>query len=221
MKTLCLLFVFVFIAFMGFAQDTIPGQVIRVDTVKIQQVRIDTVYVPAQNPQQTQAQSQPTQTAESQQKSQGKNDKVYYGGYANFSIGKYTTIGIEPLIAYKLLPKLSVGGKISYEYFKNKNYTPKKEGSNYGVSAFSRLRIARRLYAHVEFSEMNYKLWNDTGDSKNRQWISFLYVGGGYSLPISKNASLNAEVLWDVLQNEDSPFKTVEPFFSVGIAIGF
>lgn len=216
MKTFNFLLALFFFAYAGFAQDTIRGQVIRVDTVKIEKVRVDTVYMPAQN----QAQQQVQQPQESAQKSQSKNDKVYYGGYANFSMGKYTSIGFEPLIGYKVLPKLSIGGKITYEYFKNKNYTPKKEGSNYGVAAFSRLRIARRLYAHVEFSEMNYKIYSTAEESK-RQWISFLYVGGGYSLPISKNTSLNAEVLWDVLQSDKSPYKTVEPFFSVGIAVGF
>ena len=219
MKTLYVLCVAVFLSLSTVAQDTIRGQVMRVDTIKIQQVRVDTVYVPAQG--QTQAQQPAQQSKEPQQSGQNKNDKVYYGGNVNFSIGKYTIIGIEPMIAYKIIPKLSIGGKISYEYFKNKNYTPKKEGSNYGISAFSRLRIARRFYAHVEFSEMNYKLYNDIGDKKNRQWISFLYVGGGYSLPVTKNASLNAEVLWDVLGNDDSPYKTAEPIFNVGIAVGF
>ena len=218
MKTIYFLFAFIFIAYTGFAQDTIPGQVIRVDTVKVENTRVDTVYIKEQAPAPEQAPAQ--QPQESPKQSQGKESKVYYGGYANFSFGKYTIIGFEPLIGYKLLPKLSVGAKISYEYFKNKNYSPTKEGSNYGIGAFSRLRIARRFYAHVEFSEMNYKLFNDNGD-KNREWISFLYVGGGYSLPISKNASLNAEVLWDVLQNDDSPYKTVEPLFSMGIAVGF
>jgi len=219
MKSFYLLFASVLIAFTGIAQDTVKGQVIRVDTVKIQNVRVDTVYVPSQPPAQQQVQQQQSQG--SQQKSQNKNDKVYYGGYANFSLGKYTFIGFEPFIGYKLLPKLSVGGKISYEFYKNKNYTPTKEGSNYGAAVFSRLRIARRIYAHVEFSEMNYKLYNAIGDSKNREWISFLYIGGGYSLPISKNASLNAQVLWDVLQNDNSPHKTAEPLFSVGVAVGF
>ena len=46
--------------------------------------------------------------------------------------------------------------KSSYQYYKNKNYSPTLEGSNYGVSAFTRLRIARRFYAHLEFAEMNY-----------------------------------------------------------------
>ena len=216
MKKIYFLFAFIFFTLSGFAQDTIPGQVLRVDTIKIETVRVDTVYVQEKPADQT----QPQVSNASPQKTDNKNNKVYYGGYANFSFGKYNYIGIEPLIAYKLLPKLSIGAKISYEYFKNKNYTPIKEGSNYGIGVFSRLRIARRFYAHVEFSEMNYKLYDDTGDKK-RQWISFLYVGGGFSQPITKNISINAEVLWDVLQNDDSPYKTVEPFFSVGVVAGF
>ena len=163
MKNTYLLIMLFLFANTGFAQDTIPGQVIRVDTVKIQQVRVDTVYVPEQQ----QAQNQAQQPKESQQKSQSKNDKVYYGGYANFSFGKYTIIGVEPLIGYKIIPKLSIGGKLSYEYYKNKNYSPTKEGSNYGIGAFSRLRIARRWYAHVEFSEMNYKLYNESLEKTN------------------------------------------------------
>ena len=217
MKTIYLSFAFVFLAYAGIAQDTIPGQVIRVDTVKIQNVRVDTVYVQEN----VQPQAQVQESKESQQKSQSKNDKVYYGGYANFSFGKYTIIGVEPLIAYKIIPKLSIGGKLSYEYYKNKNYSPTKEGSNYGIGAFSRLRIARRWYAHVEFSEMNYKLYNESLEKNKRQWISYLYVGGGFSQPITKNTSLNAEVLWDVLQSDKSPYKTVEPIFNVGIAVGF
>ncbi|GEM_PF-643390 len=217
MKNIYFLFIISFFGTAVFAQDTIPGQVVRVDTVVVEKVRVDTVEVQAPAENQTQAQAQQTE-----QKPQNNNaaSKVYYGGYANFSFGKYTIIGIEPIIGFKLLPKLSIGGKLSYEYFKNKNYSPTREGSNYGIGLFSRLRIARRFYAHVEFSEMNYKLFTSVDDS-NREWISFLYVGGGFSQPISKNTSINAQVLWDVLQNKNSPYKTVEPIFSVGIAAGF
>ena len=145
---------------------------------------------------------------------------MYYGGYANFSFGEYTLIGIEPLIAYKLFPKFSVGGKLSYEYVKDKRYDTDHESSNYGVSVFARRRFFRRLYAHIEFSEMNYKLYDSLGNS-SREWIPFLYLGGGASLPVSKRTSVNVEVLWDLIQNDDSPYKTVQPFFNVGIGVGF
>lgn len=216
MKSIYFLLAFIFITSAGFTQDTIPGEVIRVDTVVVEKVRVDTVEVQAPAPEQAPAE----QAQESNQQSQGKESKVYYGGYATFSFGNYTVIGIEPLIAYKLLPKFSIGAKFSYEYFKNKNYSPTREGSNYGIGVFTRLRILRRWYAHVEFSEMNYKIYSSVDESK-RQWISFLYVGGGFSQPITKNTSINAQVLWDVLQNDDSPYKTVEPIFSVGIGVGF
>lgn len=218
MKTSCLLIGSLLLTIAGFAQDSIPNQTVRVDTVVVEKVRVDTVFV------ETPAVSEQTQDQEPKEtppNTESKDDKVYYGGYANFSFGKYSVIGGDVLIAYKLLPKFSIGGKFSYEYFKNKNYSPTREGSNWGVGAFTRLRILRRWYAHLEFSEMNYKLYDATGESSNRKWIPFLFVGGGFSQPIAKNVSINLEVLWDVLQNNDSPYKTVEPTFNIGIGVGF
>lgn len=215
MKTVFLVSAFMFIACAVFAQDTIPIKKAKVDTVIVEKVRVDTVYLPVKQEIQPQEQQQ-APTAEAK----NKTKKVYFGGYANFSFGKYTVFGVEPLIGYRLLPKWSVGAKISYEYVKNKNYSPSRDVSNYGVGVFTRLRIGKRLYGHVEYSEMNYKLYDSNGDS-NRQWISFLFLGGGISLPVSKSISLNAEILWDVLQDKNSPYSTVEPFINVGIAVGF
>ena len=202
----------------GVAQDTIRGQIIRVDTVKIQQVRVDTVYVPQQKAQQS-AQQPATQKPAKQAQKINKN-KIYYGGYANLSFGKYTVIGAEPMIGYKLTPKLSVGGKFSYEYIKDKRYNEEYSTSNYGFSVFSRLRVTQGLYAHAEYSTMNYQLYYEDGSNK-RKWVPFLLVGGGISQPVTKNTWFNAEVLFDVLQNKNSPYKPWEPFFSVGFGVGF
>jgi hypothetical protein len=212
MKKIYAVLAIIFLANVGYAQDTTrTQQPHHPDTIIVERVRVDTVYLPSSG----------QESKETQQSGQAKNDKVYFGGYANLSFGKYTVIGFEPLIAYKLFPRFSIGGKFSYQYAKNKNYSPAREGSNYGISVFTRLRIARRFYAHVEFSEMNYKIYDALGEDSRREWISFLYIGGGFSQPISKRTSLNAEVLWDVLQDDDSPYKTVEPFFNVGIVVGF
>lgn len=231
MKKIKIVFALSLISIAAFAQDSIPDQnelekvdkvqaeKVITDTVRIETVRVDTVYVEKENPRPEETKTKSPE--ESTQKTSKKNDNVYYGLNATFSFGKYSFVGFEPLIAYKLLPKLSIGGKLSYEYFKNKNYSPSREGSNYGISVFTRLRILRKLYAHLEFAEMNYKLFNSTGESSSREWIPFLYVGGGISQPIAKNVSINAEVLWDILQNGKSPHKSIEPFFNVGIGVGF
>lgn len=228
MKTLYFLIATMFFAFAGFVQDTVHGQEnpvdtimdepVRADTVWVEKVRVDTVWVEKEK---VEPQQQPVQEPVSEdQKPSKKNEKVYFGGYANFSFGTYTLIGAEPLIAYKIFPKFSVGAKLSYEYVKDKRYETVQEASNYGFSLFARRRFFKRLYAHIEYSEMNYKLYDSLGDS-SRNWISFLYLGGGISLPISKSTSLNAEVLWDLINEDDSPYKTMQPFFSVGIGVGF
>ncbi|MCY1719589.1 hypothetical protein OU798_04510 [Prolixibacteraceae bacterium Z1-6] len=146
--------------------------------------------------------------------------KLYYGGYLNLSIGNYTVIGATPLVGYKVTPQFSVGGQLSYEYVKDKRYDTDYETSNYGLSVFSRYRIVPQLYVHAEFSEMNYKLYDIQGRSE-RVWVPFLWLGGGYSQPVTKNTWLNVQVLFDVINDENSPYKDWEPYFSVGFGVGF
>lgn len=149
-----------------------------------------------------------------------EKSKLYYGGYLNMSFGRYTVIGAAPLLGYKVTPKLSVGTKFSYEYINDKRFTQDYSTSNYGVSIFSRLRVTSKIYAHAEFASMNYDLYYENGES-NREWIPFFFVGGGYSRKIAKNTWLNAQILWDVIQDEDSPYNTYEPFYSIGLGVGF
>lgn len=146
--------------------------------------------------------------------------KLYVGGYMNLSFGTYTVIGLTPLVGYKISRQFSVGTQISYEYVKDKSYNVVYETSNYGLSVFSRYRILPQLYAHAEFSEMNYKFFYNDGGS-TREWVPFLWLGGGYSQPISQNTWFNAQVLIDVINNEDSPYYGYEPYFSVGFGVGF
>ena len=149
-----------------------------------------------------------------------KSSKVYYGGYLNLSFGTYTVVGAQPLVAYKVTSKFSLGTQLTYEYFSNKYSGERYSSSNYGASIFSRYRFIPQLYAHTEFSTMNYDLsYYSDGDS--REWIPFLFVGGGYSQPVSANIWLNAQVLFDVIQHENSPYADWEPFFSVGFGVGF
>lgn len=205
MKISLILLIAVFTAMFSFAQDTIQGQVIRADTIR------EAVEVPA-----TETALPPKET----KKTGLKKDKVYYGGYANLSFGNYTVIGFEPMMGYKLTPKFSLGGKLTYEYIKDKRYSSTYETSNYGFSLFSRFRITQGFYAHAEYSAMNYNLFDSSGESE-RKWVPFLFLGGGISQPISRNTWFNAEVLFDVLQNKNSPYKDWEPFFSVGFGVGF
>lgn len=147
-------------------------------------------------------------------------DKVYFGGYFNMSFGSYTLIGIEPMIGYKLLPRLSVGAKFRYDYMQDKRYAETYTASNYGASVFSRLVLFKGLYAHAEYAGYNYKFYYADGESE-REWVPFLLVGGGYTMRVGNRTSVNAQILFDVLQNDKSPYSRYEPFYSVGVGVGF
>jgi len=208
MKNFCLLILLSVFSFAGFAQDTIRREASPFDTLLFENVSDDSVKNES---------GLPVNGSQIQKPSE---KKVYYGGYLSLSFGSYTSIGVEPLLAYKLTPRYSVGTKLTYEYIHYKEGSYTYEESNYGFSLFTRLRVTQGLYTHFEYSSMNYKFYDDLGQSE-RKWVPFLFLGGGLSQPVSKNTWLNAQVLFDVLQNENSPYKDWAPFYSVGFGVGF
>jgi hypothetical protein len=151
---------------------------------------------------------------------QPKQKRVFYGGSIGMTFGNYTRFSVQPLVGYQFTPKLSGGVKGIYEYVKDKRYTPDLTASNYGGSLFSRLRFIPNAYAHAEFAYVSYEFRTASGGSE-RTGVPFLYLGGGLVQRLSPNASAYVEVLFDVLQDSNSPYDNWQPFVSVGVMAGF
>ncbi len=147
-------------------------------------------------------------------------NRVYYGGNFGLSMGSYTMIGAYPLVGFKVTPKLSAGVKLAYEYIQDKRFTTNYNTSNYGASLFARYRVLKPLYVHLEYAGMNYELYNDLGESK-REWVPFLLAGAGYSQQVGSRTWVFAQILFDVLQSDKSPYGNWEPFYSIGVGTGF
>lgn len=147
-------------------------------------------------------------------------DRIYFGGTVGLTLGNYTRISVHPLVGYKFTPKLSGGLKVIYEYISDNRYSSKYTASNYGGSLFARYRIIPPLYAHVEYAQISYELYNPLGES-SRLWVPFLYVGAGYSQRMGGGAWLNFQILFDVLQDSNSPYEQWAPFYSIGVGVGF
>ncbi|MEN8192766.1 MAG: hypothetical protein ABFS12_08100 [Bacteroidota bacterium] len=161
-------------------------------------------------------QSQPPSMHESQ-----KESKVYFGGGIGFNfLGDYFRISIEPMVGYKVTPKLSAGVKLMYEYVDDSRYRTAVTSNNYGGSVFTRYRVIPSLFAHAEFAYYSYKHRTELIEG-DRNWVPFLLLGGGYSHRIGGNTWLYAMALWDVIQDENSPYKAGEPWISVGVSVGF
>lgn len=150
-----------------------------------------------------------------------KESKIYYGGGIGFSFwGDYFRISVEPMVGYKITPQLSGGIKVTYEYINDSRSSISSTWHNYGGSLLLRYRIIPQLYAHVEYAYMSYQ-YTVSDFTSDRTWVPFLLLGGGYSQQISKNTWAYAQVLFDVIQDENSPYESGDPWISVGVSVGF
>lgn len=147
-------------------------------------------------------------------------DHLYFGGAIHLSFGDYTVIGVEPILGYRITPKLSAGVSARYDYIKDSRYTPTRETSQYGGSVFGRYRITDALYAQIEPASYNTEQFDTDGSSAGREWVPYLFMGAGYRQPLSERSWIYAQLLFDVLQDNKSPYDDWTPFLSIGIGAG-
>lgn len=146
--------------------------------------------------------------------------KIFYGGSFGLSFGSVTSIRINPLVGYKITPKLSAGVTGLYEFNSYDSYYGRQNYNNYGGSVFTRFRFIPQAYAHAEFNFISYE-FSGFNNSKYRQGVPFILLGGGFAQRIGGNTFAYAQILFDVLQDRNSPYGAWEPFYSVGVSVGF
>jgi len=178
---------------------------------------VDSVTTPAATPPPAAAAPVVATTTTSEPKP-SLRDRIYFGGSVIVSFGDVTRIGVYPMIAYKFTPKLSLGAEVGYEWLKYDNFD--QSGNNWGASIFSNYRIIPKIYAHAEYQMVNYEIFTSPTTSR-RDWVPFLLVGGGLSSRMGPNTWGYIEVLFDVLDDENSPYDSGEPIISAGVGVGF
>ncbi len=144
---------------------------------------------------------------------------VFYGGTIGLSFGSYFRVSVQPLVGYNFSPKFSGGVKLGYEYIKDSRYDPAVTWNNYGASVFGRFRFIPQAYLHAEFAYANYGAKTEKLESE-RVWVPFLYLGAGYYHSLSPSTALFLEVLFDVLQDSNSPYEAWQPMISFGVVAG-
>jgi hypothetical protein len=194
-------------------QQVAPAAVVAPPQTQLQTTPPKTAPPPATPPTTT-----PPPTAAPQAAQPGPK-KVYYGGTVGLSFGDYFRFSIVPFVGYKLTPKLHIGGKVGYEYIEDDRYDETLTSHNYGGSVFSRVFPRPSIYGHAEYAYMSYKYKVSEAES-DRFWVPFLYLGGGLVKSMGRT-SVFVEVLFDVLQDDKSPYEDWAPFISVGVGVGF
>lgn len=137
-------------------------------------------------------------------------DRLYYGGNFGMSFGTITFIDVSPLVGAMITNRLSGGVGGTYQYFNDRRFI----GGNsnlYGGRAFGRYNVFPNVFAHAEYENLNFDLYNPVSDRFERAWVPGFLLGGGYFTPFGQRGGANFMFLYNLLYDVTrSPYN--EPF---------
>jgi hypothetical protein len=72
--------------------------------------------------------------------------------------------------------------------------------------------------AEVEYETLNMEYINYSYEEV-RRWVPSLFIGGGYIQSVGGRGFASFAILWDVLEDEYSPY--TNPLIRIGFGVGF
>ena len=162
-------------------------------------------------------------------------DKLILGGGLNFGIGNGTTsFGLSPKVGYKFNNYFSAGVGLGYQYYKYLYDPYDQYYANVYIKdnivtpdLWAKCKIWGPLFASADFE---YDIINEKGyapdvftsalDQTNTTLgVPCMLVGLGYQYKLGGRVSAIVELMYDVIQNVNSPYYQV-PVVRGGIYVG-
>ena len=161
-----------------------------------------------------------------------QKEKLFYGGNLGLSFGSLTYINLSPLIGYRFSDLFAAGLQVNglYESARYRDYsnvTVRKERFGMvGLGVFGRIYPIPQLFLQLQ-PEMNYTMgktiYYDSDpptEAQNQELVPALLGGVGYAQPMGRGNSFVIMILYDILQDDHSPYGS-KPIFRAGVNIGF
>ena len=147
-------------------------------------------------------------------------DRIFVGGTLGAQFGNVTLVEISPLVGYKITEKFSSGLGATYIYYRVKGNTsyPTYETHIYGGRIFSQYQIIESILGYTEFEVLNLDVQDPNTYELKRDNVYSWLVGGAYIQPIGNRSSLNIYLLWDLIEDLNSPYQN--PIVRIGINAG-
>lgn len=172
--------------------------------------------------------------------------KIVFGGGLGLGFGTITNIAASPVIGYRITDNWVAGVGIGYQYLSVKDYwkMPRPNtrpqtyeyfpyrSSIYSGSVWTRYVIWRNIFVHAEYEQnfmsfrRYYQEWDyqSNGQATKYENINYnapaLLLGGGFRQPINDRISLVLMGLYDVIQDQYSPYQN-RIDFRIGVNVGF
>ncbi len=174
-----------------------------------------------------------------------KNKLFVGGGLGAGSFGQGFFAAASPTVGYRFTDKLHAGMSLGFNYFSSRDQynnfnnnnieTFKRRGMHYTLNLFTRYFVHRNFFLQAQPEYNNFKFFNsnpynlfnedidwDTGKIKEdftRLGVPSFLVGAGYAQQMGSGSYLMFSIMYDLVQNPNSPYYR-QPVFGGGIALG-
>jgi hypothetical protein len=157
-------------------------------------------------------------------------------GFVAMFGSQYTDLGASPILGYRFTERFSAGVGFGFEYVKSQiqlydqnsgayaNYPEKS--TNYYPSVWAREMVYRNFfvegigeYVITNYNTYDYDVNYNVAQEKINVGVACLLLGGGLRLPVGGRVAMVPEVLYDVLQNQYSPYYHMIDF-RIGACVG-
>jgi len=159
-------------------------------------------------------------------------DKLYTGGNFGFNISNgLMYVEVAPMLGYKITDNLSAGVSAKYMYLgavsQKYNFQSYKY---YGGGLFTRYKISQSVLATIEYELLNVQDINPNSQSySERTYSNVLLFGGAYRNEIMNNFHIQLFLLYDVIDDPNSPYRYnylfgpngIPVIYRIGFSIGF
>lgn len=159
-------------------------------------------------------------------------DRLYTGGNFGFNISNgLMYIEVAPMLGYKVTNELSFGVSAKYMYWGAVNKSIAAQSYKYyGGGLFGRYKITESILATAEYELLNVQdISPNSGSYGERVFSNVLLLGGGYRNELLDNIHIQLFLLYDVIDDPNSPYRYNYLFgpnglpitYRIGFSVGF
>lgn len=131
-------------------------------------------------------------------------EKLYTGGEFTAYFGTENLFLTAPILGYEIMENFSLGVGTRYMWYNSNIWNINQHF--FGVSVFARYQFLSALILHAELEKMNVEYYNPFEAKLKRKWIDIGLVGVGYMQPMGERAWWQMLILYDVIQDKNSPY---------------
>jgi len=155
-------------------------------------------------------------TTESQYEAAGRKpqrfqDQLWYGGnimlgYQGGTFSSLFTIGVAPMVGYKITPEFSIGPRVEFIYYNYRQQVSPSRVDVYnlfsgGLGPFARFKVFNMFFFHAEYQYELSQDINFNGDKITRNFNNLFggigYNPGGGEILLLYNFVQSNRNLWD------------------------